>query len=75
MLRRLKSDVALTIPPKKELIVNAPLTNIQQEIYQALFIRAMEIKSIKHESILVCAIVRSTIHSILPKNLICSCES
>ncbi|XP_033095411.1 lymphoid-specific helicase-like [Anneissia japonica] len=35
LLRRLKSDVDLTIPPKKEIIVNAPMTSKQQEFYKA----------------------------------------
>ncbi|XP_011871345.1 PREDICTED: lymphoid-specific helicase-like [Vollenhovia emeryi] len=36
MLRRLKSDVCLEIPPKKELVVYAPLTEIQYDLYKAV---------------------------------------
>lgn len=36
MLRRLKQDVELNIPPKKEILVYAPLTKIQQEFYSSL---------------------------------------
>ncbi|GFS25332.1 lymphocyte-specific helicase-like [Elysia marginata] len=36
MLRRLKSDVDLKIPPKKEVLVYAPLTQLQREMYSAL---------------------------------------
>ena len=35
MLRRVKTDVDLMIPPKKELIVYAPMTKEQQEFYTA----------------------------------------
>ncbi|XP_041371850.1 lymphocyte-specific helicase-like [Gigantopelta aegis] len=35
MLRRLKADVELVIPPKKELMVLAPLTRLQKEFYSA----------------------------------------
>ncbi|CAL1532750.1 unnamed protein product, partial [Lymnaea stagnalis] len=36
MLRRLKSDVDLKIPPKKEIIVYAPLTQLQKDFYTAV---------------------------------------
>ncbi|KOC69329.1 Lymphoid-specific helicase [Habropoda laboriosa] len=36
MLRREKSDVCLDIPPKKELIVYAPLTELQHNLYKAV---------------------------------------
>lgn len=36
MLRRMKSEVCLEIPPKKELIVYAPLTKLQHDLYQAV---------------------------------------
>ena len=35
LLRRLKSDVELEIPPKKEIIVYAPLSHTQQQLYKA----------------------------------------
>lgn len=35
MLRRVKSDVDLEIPPKKELLVYCPLTDVQREFYQS----------------------------------------
>ncbi|XP_006811814.1 lymphocyte-specific helicase [Saccoglossus kowalevskii] len=35
LLRRLKTDVALSIPPKKEVLVYAPLTPLQHEYYEA----------------------------------------
>jgi ATP-dependent DNA helicase len=35
LLRRLKSDVELEIPPKKEIIVYAPLSRTQQLLYKA----------------------------------------
>ena len=33
MLRRLKQDVELKLPPKKELLVYAPMSAMQQEFY------------------------------------------
>uniref|UniRef100_A0A3Q2TVH5 Proliferation-associated SNF2-like protein n=1 Tax=Fundulus heteroclitus TaxID=8078 RepID=A0A3Q2TVH5_FUNHE len=36
LLRRLKSDVALEVPPKKEIIVYAPLTSKQETLYSAV---------------------------------------
>ncbi|XP_049457134.1 lymphoid-specific helicase isoform X1 [Epinephelus fuscoguttatus] len=36
LLRRLKSDVALEVPPKKEIIVYAPLTAKQESFYTAV---------------------------------------
>lgn len=36
MLRREKEDVCLDIPPKKELIVYAPLTQLQHDLYRAV---------------------------------------
>ncbi|XP_043673996.1 lymphoid-specific helicase-like isoform X2 [Vespula pensylvanica] len=36
VLRREKSDVHMNIPPKKELIVYAPLSHLQHEIYRAV---------------------------------------
>lgn len=34
MLRRLKQDVDLAIPPKKEVLVYAPMSKIQTEFYE-----------------------------------------
>jgi ATP-dependent DNA helicase len=36
MLRRVKDDVCLEIPPKKEIIVYAPLTQLQHDLYRAV---------------------------------------
>uniref|UniRef100_A0A673X1F8 Proliferation-associated SNF2-like protein n=1 Tax=Salmo trutta TaxID=8032 RepID=A0A673X1F8_SALTR len=36
LLRRLKSDVALEVPPKKEIVVYAPLTAKQESFYTAV---------------------------------------
>lgn len=36
MLRRVKSDVSLDLPPKKELVVYAPMTPIQVDLYRAV---------------------------------------
>uniref|UniRef100_A0A0B7AEL0 Helicase ATP-binding domain-containing protein n=1 Tax=Arion vulgaris TaxID=1028688 RepID=A0A0B7AEL0_9EUPU len=41
MLRRLKSDVDLNIPPKKEILVFAPMTNQQMDFYSALVDRTI----------------------------------
>ena len=36
LLRRVKSDVDLEIPPKKEVLVYCPLTGRQRELYRAI---------------------------------------
>jgi SNF2 family DNA or RNA helicase len=36
MLRRVKADVELSLPPKKELLVFTPLTPLQSEMYRAI---------------------------------------
>ncbi|KAL0119730.1 hypothetical protein PUN28_007876 [Cardiocondyla obscurior] len=36
MLRRIKTEVCLDIPPKKEIIVYAPLTKLQHNLYNAV---------------------------------------
>uniref|UniRef100_A0A8C9RWZ5 Proliferation-associated SNF2-like protein n=1 Tax=Scleropages formosus TaxID=113540 RepID=A0A8C9RWZ5_SCLFO len=36
LLRRLKTDVALEVPPKKEMVVYAPLTSKQESLYTAI---------------------------------------
>ncbi|XP_076661039.1 lymphocyte-specific helicase [Halictus rubicundus] len=45
MLRREKSDVCLEIPPKKELIVYAPLTELQHSLYKAVLNRDLQLLS------------------------------
>nr|XP_044997775.1 lymphoid-specific helicase isoform X2 [Jaculus jaculus] len=41
LLRRLKSDVALEVPPKREVIVYAPLSNKQEVFYTAIVNRTI----------------------------------
>ena len=55
MLRRLKSDVELEIPPKKEIIVYAPLSHIQETQYKACldnsllqYVRRHNNQTVKH---------------------------
>lgn len=36
LLRRLKTDVVLDLPPKKEILVYAPLTSKQESLYTAI---------------------------------------
>ncbi|XP_040218135.1 lymphoid-specific helicase [Rana temporaria] len=42
LLRRLKTDVTLEVPPKREVIVYAPLTKKQEEFYTAIVNRTIE---------------------------------
>ncbi|XP_017755570.1 PREDICTED: lymphoid-specific helicase-like [Eufriesea mexicana] len=42
LLRREKANVCLDIPPKKELIVYAPLTQLQHDLYKALINRDID---------------------------------
>uniref|UniRef100_A0A7M4E321 Proliferation-associated SNF2-like protein n=1 Tax=Crocodylus porosus TaxID=8502 RepID=A0A7M4E321_CROPO len=41
LLRRLKSDVALEVPPKREVVVYAPLTKKQETFYKAIVNRTI----------------------------------
>ncbi|XP_019358025.1 PREDICTED: lymphoid-specific helicase isoform X1 [Gavialis gangeticus] len=41
LLRRLKSDVALEVPPKREVVVYAPLTRKQETFYKAIVNRTI----------------------------------
>ena len=41
ILRRLKSDVELNLPPKQELLVYAPLTEQQKVFYEATVARTI----------------------------------
>lgn len=50
MLRRVKSDVDLEIPPKKELLVYAPLTDVQRDMYEATVDRTI-LKKIKVQEV------------------------
>ncbi|XP_053306255.1 lymphoid-specific helicase [Spea bombifrons] len=42
LLRRLKSDVTLEVPPKREVVVYAPLTQKQETFYTAIVNRTIE---------------------------------
>jgi len=42
MLRRLKTDVDFVIPPKREVIVYAQLTAVQQEMYRCILNKTIE---------------------------------
>ncbi|XP_015596569.1 lymphoid-specific helicase [Cephus cinctus] len=42
MLRRLKSDVGLEVPPKKEVIVYTPITELQHDLYTAILNRDLQ---------------------------------
>ena len=41
LLRRLKSDVELKIPPKKELVLYVPLSSSQSDMYASLLNRTL----------------------------------
>lgn len=55
MLRRLKQDVDLKIPPKKEILVYAPLSAVQSEFYEATVNRTV-LKMIEEKN--VCILVK-----------------
>jgi len=42
MLRRLKSDVDFVIPPKREVVVYAQLSAVQQEMYRCILNKTIE---------------------------------
>ena len=37
LLRRTKADVAVKIPPKREMLVMVPMTSLQQKYYDAIY--------------------------------------
>lgn len=43
ILRREKSETDLNLPQKKEIVVYAPITEVQQELYKATLNKHMEI--------------------------------
>lgn len=49
MLRRVKTEVKLNLPPKKELIVYAPMTPIQLDLYKAVLDYNMNVLAAKEE--------------------------
>ncbi|XP_076637623.1 lymphoid-specific helicase [Colletes latitarsis] len=53
MLRREKTDVCLEVPPKKELIVYAPLTQLQHDLYKAVLNRDIQKLSLMDEKIII----------------------
>ncbi|XP_012255709.2 lymphocyte-specific helicase-like [Athalia rosae] len=54
MLRRLKSDVCLDIPAKKEVVVYAPMTELQHALYKAVLDRDIHVLSkIEEESLIL----------------------
>ncbi|CAL7945158.1 unnamed protein product [Xylocopa violacea] len=53
MLRREKSDVCLDVPPKKEVIVYAPLSELQHDLYKAVLNRDIDkLSKIEEEPII-----------------------
>lgn len=54
MLRREKADVCLEIPPKKEVIIYAPITELQHDLYRAVLNYNLEVLSkIKHDEVII----------------------
>lgn len=43
ILRREKKETDLNLPPKKEIVIYAPITDVQQELYKATLNKHMEI--------------------------------
>lgn len=53
LLRRLKTDVALEVPPKKEIVVYAPLTAKQEALYTAVVNKTIA-KMLGMEKVMLC---------------------
>jgi len=54
MLRREKADVCFEIPPKKEIIIYAPLTELQHDLYKAVLNYNIEVlNKIKESEIII----------------------
>ncbi|XP_049940622.1 lymphoid-specific helicase-like [Schistocerca serialis cubense] len=52
VLRRLKTDVELKLPPKKEVLVYCPMTELQMALYKATVDRNIEMLRHKEENVL-----------------------
>lgn len=52
ILRRLKADVQLNLPPKQELLVYAPLSKLQRQMYEATVNKS--INQLLHKEVDVC---------------------
>lgn len=74
LLRRLKSDVTLEVPPKKEIVVYAPLTAKQESFYRAIVDRTIATmlgkERVKHRFIFFCHCHCEVIIQSSPFNLI-----
>ncbi|XP_033224714.1 lymphoid-specific helicase-like [Belonocnema kinseyi] len=53
MLRRVKDDVNLQIPAKKEVIVYAPITELQRDLYKAVLNRDIQVFTKVEESLIL----------------------
>ena len=69
MLRRLKSDVALHLPPKKEVLVYAPLTQKQETFYKAALDGT--ILDLVGDKVCVCVTVHYTAQILIPLSSHC----
>lgn len=69
MLRRLKSDVALHLPPKKEVLVYAPLTQKQETFYKAALDGT--ILDLVGDKVCVCVTVHYTAQIFIPLSSYC----
>lgn len=55
-MRREKKETDLKLPPKKEIVIYAPITDVQQELYKATLNKHMEILLNQKKVISVCLI-------------------
>lgn len=54
MLRRIKTDVCLDIPAKKEIVVYAPISELQHSLYEAVLNRDIEtISKVKQDELII----------------------
>lgn len=51
-MRREKKETDLNLPPKKEIVIYAPLTEVQKKLYEATLNKQMEILLNKEKVIL-----------------------
>ena len=53
MLRRLKQDTNLNLPPKKEVYVYCPLSSMQKELYKSLVTSQLNIRGLRSGSLIM----------------------
>jgi len=58
-LRREKKETDLNLPPKKEIVVYAPMTDVQHELYKATLDKHLDILLNNKKVFLICLFINN----------------